>query len=675
MTKSEAKKRIEKLRKLIDHYRYLYHVLDRQEISDEAHDSLKHELSDLEKQFPEFVTPDSPTQRVGGEPLSKFEKAEHRVPMLSIDDVFSKAEIEDWEAYLARLAPNEKLMYFCELKIDGFAISLLYKDGVLARAATRGNGRVGEDVTGNIKTIESIPLRLEIHGNAASKNIARRLLGIANKGEVEVRGEVFMDKKTFEKVNRKQREIGGKEYANPRNLAAGSVRQLDPELSASRELKFFAYDIVGDLGQTRHSEEHEMARIFGFNTVPYEKICLNSKEILDFWKEILKAREKLPYNIDGVVISIDKNALFDKLGVAGKSPRGIRAFKFSPKQAATVVLDIKVHVGRTGAITPIAQLRPVEIGGVTVSRATLHNQDEIERLDVRIGDTVIVGRAGDVIPDVIGVIRDLRTGKEKKFKMPPKCPVCGEKLIKTEGVILRCVNKKCPAQTREYLYFFVSKRAFDIERVGPKIIDQLVLAGLILTPADLFDLKEGDLIPLERFKEKSAGNIIKAIEMSKNIPLARFIHALGIRHVGEETAADLAQYFGSIKAIQKADIADIKDIPDIGRVVAKEIYDWFKSEHNRNFVKTLIAKGVSIQKPEHAVAILKGKTFVFTGTFEKLTRQEAERKVRMLGGDPAGSVSSRTDYVVVGENPGSKYDKARELGVKILSEEDFLKMI
>lgn len=675
MTKSEAKKRIERLRKLISHHRYLYHVLDRQEISDEAHDSLKHELSELEKQFPEFVTPDSPTQRVGGEALEKFEKAEHRVPMLSIDDVFSEAEITDWEAYLTRLTPNEKLMYFCELKIDGFAISLIYKDGVLARAATRGNGTVGEDVTGNIKTVESIPLRLEIHGSARTSRIGKRLESVIHTGEVEVRGEVFMDKKTFEKLNRKQRKKGEKEYANPRNLAAGSVRQLDPKLTASRNLRFFAYDVIGDLGQTKHSEEHEIARLLGFRTVPYEKICVNTKEILGFWEKVSKEREKLPYNIDGVVISIDGNELFDKLGVAGKSPRGIRAFKFSPRQAATIVLDIKVHVGRTGALTPIAHLKPVEIGGVTISRATLHNQDEIDRLDVRVGDTVIVGRAGDVIPDVIAVVKDLRQGMEKKFKMPAKCPVCGKKLTKTEEVILRCVNKKCPARSREYLYFFVSKRAFDIEGLGPKIIDQLVLAGLVSTPADLFDLREGDLIPLERFQEKSACNIINAVEISKNIPLARFIHALGIRHVGEETASDLAQYFGSIEKIEMADVDDIKNIPDIGEVVAKEIAHWFKNQRNRDFIRALQEKGVRIKKAEQAGTKLKGKTFVFTGTFEKLTRKEAERKVRMLGGDPSGSVSSQTDYVVVGENPGSKYDKARELGVKIVYEAEFLKML
>jgi len=675
MTKKQAHARIEKLKKVIGHHRYLYHVLDKQEISDEAHDSLKRELSNLEKQFPDLITPDSPTQRVGGEPLPKFEKVEHRAPMLSIDDVFTRKDIEDWESHLSRLVPNEILAYFCEVKIDGFAISLLYKNGLLVRAATRGNGRVGEDVTGNIRTMESVPLRLEMHERTLSSKILKRVEAVTRKGEIEIRGEIYMDKKTFEKINREQLKRGQKPYANPRNLAAGSVRQLDPVLTQLRNLQFLAYDIIGDVGQTKHSEEHAIARAVGFRTVSREKVCKNTQEILDFWKKVTKERDTLPYNIDGVVVTIDDNTLFDKLGVAGKSPRGIRAFKFSPKQTTTVVEDIQVHVGRTGAVTPIAHLRPVEISGVTVSRATLHNQDEIDRLDVRVGDTVIVGRAGDVIPDVIRVVKDLRTGKEKKFYMPRKCPVCGEKLSKTEEVILRCTNKDCPARSREYLYFFVSRRAFDIEGLGPKIIDQLLETGLVSSPADIFDLKEGDLVPLERFQEKSARNIISAVEKSKDISLARFIHALGIRHVGEETAADLAQYFGGIEKIEKASTDEIESIPDIGGVVAKEVYDWFGNRHNKNFIRRLVAGGVSIQKPEHVGTKLKGKTFVFTGTFEKITRQEAERKVRMLGGNPAGSVSSQTDYVVVGENPGSKYDKAKEFGVKILSEGEFLKMI
>jgi len=650
-------------------------VLDKQEISDEAHDSLKRELSNLEKQFPDLITPDSPTQRVGGEPLEKFEKAEHGTPMLSIDDVFNKEEIDDWEGYIGRLIPGKKINYFCELKIDGFAISLIYRDGILVRAATRGNGRVGENVTGNIKTIESIPLHIELHGKVSKSAMKRRIEKNIHKGDLEIRGEVYMDKKTFERVNREQQKKGEKMYANPRNLGAGSVRQLDPALTRTRGLKFIAYDIVGDIGQSKHSEEHEALRALGFVTVPHEKVCKNTEEVFGFWKAVSKEREKLPYNIDGIVIVVDDNVLFDKLGVAGKSPRGMRAFKFAPEQATTVVEDIQVQIGRTGAITPIAHLKPVEVGGVVVSRATLHNLDEIERLDVRIGDTVVVGRAGDVIPDVIEVVGDLRSGKEKKFRMPSKCPACHEKLYKTEGVILRCINKNCPARSREYLYFFVSRRAFNIEKLGPKIIDQLASAGLVSNPADFFDLTEGDLIPLERFQEKSARNVLQSIEASKDIPLWRFIHALGIRHVGEETSNDLAQYFGSIENIKKATVEDIINIPDVGSIVAKEVHDWFGSRHNIEFVQALIEGGVRIQKPERTGRKLKGKIFVFTGTLDKITRQEAERKVRMLGGSPSGSVSSQTDYVVIGENPGSKYDKARELRVKVLSEAEFLKMI
>ena len=657
MDKKQAKVRIEKLKKVINHHRYFYHVLDRQEISDAALDSLKNELSNLEKKFPEFITPDSPTQRVGGEALEKFEKAEHREPMLSINDVFSDEEIEDWEAYLGRLVPGIKIEYFCEMKMDGFAISLLYKNGMLVRAATRGNGLIGEDVTENIKTIESIPL------------------SIKKSGEIEVRGEVYMDKKTFKRINKDQKKKGEKEYANPRNLAAGSVRQLDPQLTASRGLKFMAYDILGDLSQKKHSEEHDIAKDMGFPTDPYAVICKNTKEILDFWGALSNRRENLPHNIDGVVISVNDNDIFRKLGVAGKSPRGMRALKFAARQATTVVEDIQVHIGRTGAVTPIAHLKHVNIEGITVRRATLHNQDEVDRLDVKIGDTVIVERAGDVIPDVVSVVKELRTGKEKRFKLPFKCPTCGTKLSKTEKVILRCTNKNCPARFREYLYFFVSKNAFDIEGVGPKIIDALVENGLVSKPQDIFDVKEGDLMPLDGFQEKSAESIVKSINDSKNISLVHFIRALGIRHVGAETASDLAQYFGSLEKLKAASVDDIRNIPDIGEVVTNEIYEWFHDSYNTNFVKELVSRGVKIQKSERTGTKLKGLTFVFTGTLENITRQEAERSVKMLGGDTSGSVSQATDYVVVGENPGSKYDKAEKLGVKIITESEFLKMI
>lgn len=675
MTKSEAKKRIHKLKKVINHHRYLYHVLDRQEISDAALDSLKNELARLEREYPEFLTPDSPTQRVGGEALEKFEKAEHAFPMLSIDDVFSKEEIEDWAAYVKRLAPNEEFSYFCEMKIDGFAVSLIYKKGQLVRAATRGNGKVGEDVTRNIKTVESIPLAIELHGDVPARAIRKNLSGKLQEGEVEVRGEVYMDKKTFTKVNREQKRKGKQEYANPRNLAAGSVRQLDPTCTASRGLSFIAYDLAGEFGQDKHSEEHDTARALGFRTDPYAALCKNTKEVFEFWQKISGKREKLPYHIDGLVVTIDNNALFEKLGVAGKSPRGMRAWKFAPEQATTVVEEIRVHVGRQGAVTPVAHLTPVQIGGATISRATLHNQDEIERLDVRIGDTVIVGRAGDVIPDVMEVVKDLRTGKEKIFFMPRYCPACGNRLKRTEEVVLRCVNSACSARTREYLYFFVSKKAFDIAGLGPKIIDRLVEEGLVSSAPDIFDLTEGDLTPLERFGEKSAGNIVGAIQKSKKISLARFLFALGIRHAGEETAQDLAQYFGTLENVAKADKEELENIPDVGGVVAEEIHAWFQQKANRDFLKEFLGKGIVIERGERVGSKLKKHSFVFTGILERITRQEAEQKVRMLGGDTSGSVSSKTDYVVVGENPGSKYDKAKELGVKIIGEKEFLEMI
>jgi len=531
MTRAEAKKRIEKLKKLISHHRYLYHVLDKQEISDEAFDSLKHELYKLEQQFPEFITPDSPTQRVGGKPLEKFEKVEHEVPMLSIEDVFSEKELQDWEDYLKRLAPSAKFEYFCEYKIDGFAITLIYKNGIFTTGATRGDGKTGENVTQNLKTIESLPLKLR-DCKWLSPTVKR----------VEIRGEVYMEKDDFEKFNKTLKKKGQKPYANPRNLAAGSIRQLDPELAAARPLKFLAYDIVTDLGQKKHSEEHQILPALGFKTDP-GRICQNTAEVVDFWRQAAKKRETLPYLVDGVVINVNDISLFQKLGVVGKSPRGTRAFKFSPKQATTKVLDIKLQVGRTGAVTPVAHLEPVQVGGVTITRATLHNEDEIKRLGVKIGDTVIVERAGDVIPAVAKVLTELRTGKEKEFHFLKTCPVCSAKLIRPEGeAIWRCPNPKCPARRRENLYFFASKKAFDIEGLGPKIIDQLVDENLISEAADIFELKEGDLIPLERFGVRSAQNLVAAIQKSKEIPLARFIYSLGIRHVGEETAIDLANY-------------------------------------------------------------------------------------------------------------------------------------
>jgi len=680
MTKAEAKKRIEKLKEVINHHRYLYHVLDKQEIPDAAFDSLKHELYKLEQQFPELITSDSPTQRVGGEPLKEFKKVKHAFPMLSIEDVFSEKELQDWEEYLQRLSPSAQLEYFSELKIDGFAIALIYEKGLFVCGATRGSGQVGEDVTQNLKTIESIPLKLHIHGKLPSKKIEEKIKKLIAEGRIEIRGEVYMEKAAFEKFNKELEKKGQKSFANPRNLAAGSIRQLDPKLAASRPLKFLAYDIVTDVGQKKHSQDHQVLPALGFKTDPGE-ICKDINESVGFWRKAAKKRETLPFLVDGVVVNINDNSLFQKLGVAGKSPRGVRAFKFSPKQATTKILDIAFQVGRTGAVTPIANLEPVQVGGVTISRATLHNEDEIKRLGVKIGDTVIVERAGDVIPAVAKVLPELRTGKEKDFHFPKTCPVCQTRLSKPAGeAIWRCPNSKCPARKRENLYFFASKKAFDIEGLGPKAIDKLVDVGLMSTAADLFSLREGDLVPLERFAEKSAQNLIEAIQKSKEIQMSRFIYALGIRHVGEETAIDLANYFDSIDKLKRATQEELKNIPDVGERVSESITNWFRSKQNQKLIDDLFKAGVRVEKPaprqtKGSSLGLKGQTFVLTGSLETMTRDRAKEKIRLFGGSVTESVSKQTDYLIVGENPGSKLEQAKKLGVKILKEKELLELL
>jgi len=672
--RKEAEKRIQKLKKVINYHRYLYHVLDKQEISPEALDSLKHELYILEQKYPDLITPGSPTQRVEGKPLEKFKKAEHQIRMLSIEDIFAEEELQDWNKYLGKLVSSKKFKYFCELKIDGFAISLIYKNGLLFRAVTRGNGRMGEDVTQNIKTIESIPLKLKLHGRLG-KEIKENLERLIEKGEIEIRGEVYMEKEDFERFNRGRIKKEETPYANPRNLAAGSIRQLDPKIAASRPLKFLGYDLITDVGQIRHSQEHEILPALGFKT-DRGKLCGSLEEVTDFWQEVSKERNNLPFQIDGIVISINENSTLQRLGVAGKSFRGMRAFKFSPKQATTKIINIGLQVGRTGAVTPVAHLEPVQVGGITITRATLHNEDQIKRLGVKIGDTVIIERAGDVIPAVVKVLSELRTGKERKFRLPKNCPVCGTKLIKPEKEILtRCPDPNCLSRKKESLVHFVSRKAFNIEGLGPQIIDRLIEENLISQSIDIFTLKEGDLVSLERFAEKSAQNLIQAIKDSKKISLARFIYGLGIRHTGEETTIDLAQYFGSIDKLKKASEEELELIPDIGPEVSKSIYDWFNDKKNIKMVDSLIKIGVNILPPKKFGKKLKGKSFVLTGSLEKLTRAEAEREIRLLGGNPSSSISKQTDFLVIGENPGSKLNKAKELGVKIIKESGFLKMI
>ena len=667
MDKNTAKERIDKLKTTINKHRYLYHVLDRQEISDEALDALKKELFDMEQEFPDLVTPDSPTQRVAGKPLKQFKKIKHPESMLSFNDAFDNNDMVEWEQRFERILPEAKKHgYYCELKIDGLAIELTYKKGLLDTGSTRGDGAIGEDVTQNLKTVDAIPLKLKI------ENLKFKI-----PEQLVVRGEVFITKNDFERINKEQKKAGLKIYANPRNLAAGSIRQLDPKITASRHLDSYAYSLITDFGQKTHEDEHLILKTLGFKTNPHNKAVPNMGEVnkfRDYWE---KEREKLNYEIDGVVVVLNHNNTLHRLGVVGKAPRGAIAYKFSPKESETVVEDIIVQVGRTGVLTPVAVLRPVQIGGTTVSRATLHNLDEIKRLGVKIGDTVIVGRAGDVIPDVKKVLKELRTGKEKEFHMPRKCPVCGEPIEKIEGqVAYRCVNRGCPAIKREAIYHFVSRKALNIDGVGPKIIDALMDAGLVQDYADLFTLKVEDLQNLDRFAEVSSANVIKAIDDRRKVPLARFVYALGIMHVGEETAHVLAQHFHTLDKIASASEEELTAVEDIGPIVAHSIAEWFKRPYHKKLLTKFKKAGVKIINDKGiAKSRLSGKIFVLTGTLETLGRDEAKEKIRELGGDISGSVSKNTDYVVAGSEPGSKYDQAQKLGVKILDEKEFLAML
>ena len=671
MDKQQAKERIEKLKKIINHHRYLYHVLDKPEISDAALDSLKHELKELEEKFPEFITPDSPTQRVGGRALEGFKKVRHSRPMLSLEDIFEEKEFDDWTIRIKKLLGiSDFPELFGELKFDGLAISLLYKNGVLLRGATRGNGAVGEDITQNIKTIEAIPLRLEF-----CRNLAIGKPTWLSDSLVEVRGEAIMTRQAFEEINKAQGEKGGQIYANPRNLTAGSLRQLDPKITASRKIDFHAYGLITDLGQKKHSDEHEILKDLGFKTDAFSKICRSLGEVFELRKKIIAQRPKLKCDIDGIVFSVNDNSLFRKLGAVGKAPRGSVAFKFAAKEATAKVKDIIIQVGRTGVLTPVAILEPVKISGVTVSRATLHNKDEIKRLGLKIGDTVIVSRAGDVIPDIRKTLKELRTGKEKTFKMPNKCPVCAKAVYyDKKGIILRCRNLKCPMRQRAHLKHFASKSAFDIEGLGPKSINLLLDQGLIQDSADIFDLREGDLMPLERFGEKSAQNLVSAIRLKKSVPLSRFIIGLGILHVGEETAEDLALHFGSLEKLAGASKEELELIPNIGGVVAESIYNWFCQPYNKKLLNKLQAR-LKIQSPKLRSQKLRGKTFVLTGTLDSLSREEAKQKIRSLAGRASESISKEIDYLVAGEEPGSKLDKAKKLGVKIINEKEFLELL
>ena len=676
MNKPEAKQRIEKLKHEIERYRKAYHIENKSLISDEALDALKKELFDLEQEFPDLITPDSPTQRVEGQPLKEFRKVRHETRMLSLNDAFTEKDMRAWterlENYLKRAVRGP---FYAELKIDGLAIELVYENGLLKEGATRGDSEVGEDITQNLKTIEAIPLKLRAGANT---RVPSRLV---------VRGEVFLTKKEFERINKLQVKRGEKIYANPRNVAAGSIRQLDPKITAGRRLDSFQYGIVTNLGQKFHSEEHVLLGGLGFKVNPHNKRCASIEDVIEFRDYWEKHREKLPYEIDGIVVWVDENQIFESAGVAGKSPRAGVAYKFSPIESATVVEDIVVQVGRTGVLTPVAHLRPINVGGVTITHATLHNKDEIERLGLKIGDTVLVNRAGDVIPKISAVLPNLRTGKERAFHMPVKCPVDGSPVVR-EGALDRCSNLKCGARTRESLYHFVGRAAFNIEGLGPKIIDRFMDEGLVNDAADFFYLKEGDIAALPRFGKKSAENIIREIELKKKISLSKFIFSLGILHVGEETASALEKHtfekHGKIeqpkdllKIFARTSREELQEIPDIGPKVAESIYGWFREKRNETLLKKLGEAGVSMfsNLQRAAKGRLAGKIFVFTGTLRSMERGDAKEKVRSLGGEVSESVGKKTDYVVAGDAPGSKYEKAKKLNISVISEGDFLKMI
>lgn len=671
MEKVSAKERISKLRKLIDRYRYEYHVLDKLSISEEALDSLKKELFDLEQQFPELVTPDSPTQRVAGKLLAGFKKVEHPGRMISLNDAFSEEDFRSWlerlENFLGRPYSGE---FYCDIKMDGLAIELMYEKGFFVRASTRGNGLVGEDVTQNVKTVEAVPLRLREDEREAPDKLI-------------VRGEVFLSKSEFQRINAEMVKFGQKTHANPRNLAAGTIRQLDSYVTAGRKLSFYAYSIVGDDGIyggdfATHSDEYKALRQWGIGTNPHGRAVRDVRGVFDFYHEWEAKRDKLDYEFDGTVISVNDNAIYRRAGIIGKSPRGAIAFKFASRQAETVVEDIQVQVGRTGVLTPVAHLRPVHIGGTTVSRATLHNMDEIGRLGVKIGDTVIVGRAGDVIPDIIKVLPEMRIGKEKAFHLPKKCPICDTPIKKLEGQVASfCPNPDCPAKRREAIYHFVGRNAMNIEGVGPQTIDQLMDAGLVADPSDLYTLTIEDLLNLERFAQVSATNTVEAIQSRKTVPLSRFIYALGIEHVGEETARALAQYFHTLAKLRQASQEELQNVPDIGPTVSTSIGKWFSRAYNQKLLDKFEKVDLHIES-EKALAggNLKGKTFVVTGTLDTISREEAEERIRRNGGKAGSSVSKKTDYLVIGAEPGSaKTDAAEKYGTKVLDEAAFLKLL
>lgn len=668
--KEDAKIRINKLKELIEKYRFAYHVLDKSLVSDSVNDSLKHELQELEDAFPEFVSADSPTQRVGGEPLDKFVKVSHEFPMYSMIDAFSFEELKEWEKRLVKMGGNSIDGYFCMVKLDGLAVELIYENGKLTHALTRGDGLVGEDVTQNVRTIESVPLFLKLKSQSSNLKIT------AQNSKLIVRGEIYFKTEDFERANENLKRQAKPIMVNPRNGAAGSIRQLDPKIPASRKLSFSAWDIIthnSKLIVNNQKEKFKTLKELGFPVNSLAKEVESLEEVKKFFESVETKRAKLDYWIDGVVVRVDDVSLFEKLGAVGKAQRGLIAWKFAAEEVTTILKDIVVQVGRTGALTPVALLEPVNVAGTTVSRATLHNAQEIERKDVRIGDTVIVRKAGDIIPEVVKTLKELRLKDAKKFVMVKQCPTCGSE-VKRVGELDYCVNKKCFTQTKRQIIHFVSKGAMDIDGLGPKIIEQLLNEGLIKDETDLYELTEGDLKPLERFADKSALNIIKSIENSKIVKLGNFIYALGIHHVGTVLADDLSRRFSSIESLMNCSIEKLNEEFGVGEVIAQSIIDYFADKNNQKKINKIL-QYVNITNPPKREQKLAGKTFVITGSLESMTREQAEQKIRDLGGRASSSVSKETDFVVVGADPGSKLDKARRIGVTIIDESIFKEML
>jgi DNA ligase (NAD+) len=656
-----AAKRAEELRKQLEHHEYLYYVLDQPEISDAQFDGLLRELREIEEAHPELRTPDSPTQRVGGQPREGFVKVAHSSPMLSLDNALNEQELRDFDARVRGLLKGAKYEYVAELKLDGLSMAARYREGRFEQALTRGDGRIGEDVTENARTIRSMPLR------AKNSRIAQSAF--------EVRGEVVMPRHSFERLNEERELAGLPRFANPRNAGAGALRALDPGVTAARQLDYFSYFLLRDgrpmLGS--HWESLETLVAAGFKVNPHRKKCAGVEELLDFIREWESRRDGLPYETDGVVAKIDSIEQQEKLGWTAKAPRWAIAFKYPARQAQTVLEDIKVYVGRTGTLTPVAHLRPVLIGGVTVARATLHNEDEIARLDVEIGDTVLVERSGDVIPKIVRVME--RGADRRKFRMPASCPVCGGHVVREEGeAASRCVNTNCPARLRESLLHFASRHVMDIDGMGDALVDQLLNRGIVDSIADLYALTLEQLLELERMGQKSASKIIRNIDESRSRPLARVLNGLGIPFVGERTAQILASHFGSLDEIADASTETLQEVNEVGPKVAESIRQFFAEERNRELIKRLRAAGLRFTAPKERKkeGPLTGLTFVLTGTLPTLKREEAKERIEAAGAKVAGSVSSKTSFVVAGEDAGSKLDKARELGVPVLDEAGLL---